>query len=140
MRTPSAISRLSAVSGVPTFLSRSGAFADKAQICHCNTVNLDLSSSDRGPVQESLSPTIAAGLSRAVLNGYNVFGVNCEWPAAACCTDRLVRVMRVPPDRIVRRDRADRTGVSVLTVLVGPVLTELKGSTYIDRLTCLSGR
>ena len=140
MRTPSAISRLSAVSGVPTFLSRSGAFADKAQMDHCNTVNLDLSSSDHGPFQESPSPPIAAALGRAVFKEVNVFRVNGDWPPRRSSAGQRQRWKVVPIGGTGRRDRADRSGVSVLGVSVGPVLTELKGSTFIDRITCLSGR
>ena len=95
---------------------RSGAFADKASQDHSKSVNIDLSSSDRGPEQDPTSQPIAAGLSQAVLIEVDVFGVNPDWPPEGGGSRRCESCKVVAASLTGRRDRADGIGVSVVAV------------------------
>ena len=54
--------------------------ADKAAQHPSKSLNIDLSSSVRGPEQDPTSQPIAETLSQALLNGFDAFSVNCDWP------------------------------------------------------------
>ena len=95
---------------------RSGAFADKASQDHSKSVNIDLSSSDRGPEQDPTSQPMAAGLSQAVLIEVDVFGVNPDWPPEGGGSRRCESCKVVAASLTGRRDRADGIGVSVVAV------------------------
>ena len=95
---------------------RSGAFADKASQDHSKSVNIDLSSSDRGPEQDPTSQPIAAGLSQAVLIEVDVFGVNPDWPPEGGGSRRCESCKVVAASLTGRRDRADGIGVSVVAM------------------------
>ena len=88
----------------------------QAQKKHSQTVNLDLSSSDRGPEQDPTSQPIAAGLSQAVLIEVDVFGVNPDWPPEGGGSRRCESCKVVAASLTGRRDRADGIGVSVVAV------------------------
>ena len=134
-RTPTAISRPSAASGILNFFQPVSRIRRQCQLDHSQSVNLELSSSDHGPFQESPSAPIAAALGRAVFKEVNVFRVNGDWPPRRSSAGQRQRWKVVPIGGTGRRDRADRSGVSTSAVPVGTVLAEVSGSTCTDRLT-----
>ena len=90
--------------------------ADKAAQHPSKSLNIDLSSSVRGPEQDPTSQPIVETLSQAILNEFDAFSVNCDWPrqtSAMLCA----RPMKwAAASRTGRCDRADGIGVSVVVV------------------------
>ena len=95
--------------------------ADKAAQHPSKSLNIDLSSSVRGPEQDPTSQPMAETLSEALLNGCNAFRVNCDWPpqtSAMLCA----RPMKwEAASRTGRCDRADGIGVSVVDMMTDAV-------------------
>ena len=95
--------------------------ADKAAQHPSKSPNIDLSSSVRGPEQDPTSQPIAETLSQALLNGFDAFTMNCDWPpqtSAMLCA----RPMKWgAASRAGRCDRADGIGVSLVAIMTDTV-------------------
>ena len=95
--------------------------ADKAAQHPSKSLNIDLSSSVRGPEQDPTSQPIVETLSQAILNEFDAFSVNCDRPqqtSAMLCA----RPMKwAAASRTGRCERADGIGVSVVDMMTDAV-------------------